>query len=152
MQWLNVPHIQQTRPGWCLPACVAMVSAYLEQPLLQDDVALWLNTRGIGTPSSNIQRLTRYGFDVFYGSGSLAAVDQWMLRQLPPILFVRTGDLRPHWKIDTPHAVVIAGNDEESVALFDPGLPFAPTTVKTGNLMLAWSYSDYACAVISVTR
>ncbi|MCE7987502.1 MAG: hypothetical protein DYG89_40570 [Caldilinea sp. CFX5] len=46
MLWLNVPHIQQTNDGWCLPACVAMVSAYLEQPLLQEDVARWLNTIG----------------------------------------------------------------------------------------------------------
>lgn len=24
MSWLDVPHLQQTEPGWCLPACVAM--------------------------------------------------------------------------------------------------------------------------------
>jgi hypothetical protein len=96
--------------------------------------------------------LVRYGFDVVYGTGSLAAVDQWLIRQLAPILFVRTGDLRPHWKIDTPHAVVVAGSDGEAMALFDPGLPAAPIIVKTGNLMLAWSHSDYAYAVISVAR
>ena len=27
MPWLNVPYIQQTETGWCLPACAAMVAA-----------------------------------------------------------------------------------------------------------------------------
>jgi hypothetical protein len=76
MHWLSVPHLPQARPAWCLPACVAMVSAYLEQPLLQDDVANWLGTRGVGTPSSHVQRLSRQGFDVLYGTGSLEAVQQ----------------------------------------------------------------------------
>lgn len=42
MPWLDVPHVQQADVGWCLPVCVAMVTAYLKQPLLQDDVAEWL--------------------------------------------------------------------------------------------------------------
>ncbi len=42
MSWLNVPHLRQVKPGWCLPACVAMVAAYWQQPLLQDDIAHWL--------------------------------------------------------------------------------------------------------------
>lgn len=150
MPWLNVPHIQQANSGWCLPACVAMVSAYLEQPLLQDDVARWLGTRGVGTPSSNIQRLARQGFEVFYGTGSLAAVQQWLDQQLAPILFVRTGDLRPHWQIDTPHAIVVAGLEAENAVLFDPGLLFAPALVLTGDLMLAWAHTDYAYAVVRV--
>lgn len=148
MLWLNVPHIQQTNDGWCLPACVAMVSAYLEQPLLQEDVARWLNTRGVGTPASHVQRLTQRGFDVFYGTGSLAIVETWLAQQLPCILFVRTGDLRPYWKIDTPHAVVVAGLDTTTVAIFDPGLPNAPTILSVGNLMLAWTHFDYTFAVL----
>ena len=51
MNWLDVPYLQQHRDGWCLPACVSMVTAYWEQPLLQDDVAKWLETSEIGTPS-----------------------------------------------------------------------------------------------------
>ncbi|MDQ3248193.1 MAG: C39 family peptidase, partial [Chloroflexota bacterium] len=122
MHWLNVPHLQQSNPGWCLPTCVSMVSAYLAQPLLQDDVARWIGTRGIGTPSSQIQRLSRHGFEVFYGVGSLTTIEDWLVQQLSCILFVRTGDLRPYWKIDTPHAVVVGGFATDNVALFDPGL------------------------------
>ena len=45
MPWLEVPHLQQTEPGWCLPACIATVAAYWQQPLLQADVAEWLGAR-----------------------------------------------------------------------------------------------------------
>jgi hypothetical protein len=52
MPWLSVPHLKQTKAGWCLPACVAMVTAYLQQPLLPDDIARWLGTDDlVGTPS-----------------------------------------------------------------------------------------------------
>jgi hypothetical protein len=125
-----------------------MVSAYLEQPLLQEDAARWLNTRGVGTPASHVQRLTQRGFTVFYGTGSLAVLETWLDQQLPCILFVRTGDLRPYWKIDAPHAVVVAGLDANNVAVFDPGLIVAPAILSVGNLMLAWTHFDYTYAVL----
>ncbi len=81
--------------------------------------------------------MSRYGFEVFYGAGSLATVEVYLQQQLPCILFVRTGDLRSYWKIDTPHAVVVAGLDVDNVALFDPGLGVAPSIVSIGNLLLA---------------
>ena len=39
MHWLDVPYLQQTEVGGCLPACVAMVLAYLEEPALQEDIS-----------------------------------------------------------------------------------------------------------------
>jgi hypothetical protein len=49
-----------------------MVAAYLQQPLLQDDIARWLGTDEIGTPANRIQRMARRGFDVTYtGAASL---------------------------------------------------------------------------------
>ena len=54
MPWLNVPHLQQSEAGWCLPACVAMVAAYWKQPLTQADIARWLDTRGVGTPAMQL--------------------------------------------------------------------------------------------------
>lgn len=147
MHWLNVPHIQQTKPGWCLPACVAMVSAFLEQPLLQDDVARWLGTRSVGTPSSRIDYLNRHGFAVFYGTGSLASMEAWLAKDTPCILFLRTGDLR-YWQVDTPHAIVVAGIDVDNAAVFDPGIATSPIIVSVGNMMLAWSHFDYTYAVL----
>ena len=78
MNWLNVPHLQQTETGWCLPACVAMVTAYWQRPLPQSDVARWLGTRGVGTPASRIQWLAQRGFEVVYRTGSLPELEAWI--------------------------------------------------------------------------
>lgn len=147
MPWLNVPHLQQTEPGWCLPACVAMVAAYWEQPLYQADVAHWLGTRYIGTPSSHIQRLSHYGFQVIYQTGSVAQLAYWLKQNAPCILFLRTGELS-YWRVDTPHAVVLAGLDDQEANLFDPNEDDGPTSVSPDELLLAWAYSDFTYAVL----
>ena len=149
MPWLNVPHIQQADVGWCLPACVAMVSAYWQQPLLQKDVARWLGTTGVGTPASRVQRLNKRGFEVAYRTGSLAGLRLWIDQGRPCILFVHTSDLS-YWHVDTPHAVVLAGFDGEDAILYDSGVEEAPVTVSTDELMLAWSHFDYTFAVVYV--
>jgi ABC-type bacteriocin/lantibiotic exporter with double-glycine peptidase domain len=149
MSWLNVPHLQQDKLGWCLPACVAMVAAYWEQPLLQADIAHWLGTRGVGTPSSRIQRLTQRGFELVYSTGSLADLDTWLKRQVPLILFIRTGELS-YWPIDTPHAVVLAGLSADNAYLFDPGVETAPMTAPVDELLLAWSHFDYTYTALFV--
>lgn len=147
MTWLDVPHLRQNEPGWCLPACVAMVAAYWQQPVTQADVARWLGTRGGGTPTGRIQQMSRRGFEVTYNTGSLADLETWLQRQIPPILFIRTGDL-PHWTLDTPHAVVLAGLTETEGYLFDPDVETAPVTVPLDALLLAWSPFDYTYATL----
>ena len=149
MPWLDVPRLQQTEPGWCLPACSAMVAAYWQQPLLQADVAEWLGAQGIGIPASRVQHLSRRGFQVLYRTGSLAELENWIARNQPCILFVRTGEL-PYWQIDTPHAVVLAGLEGDHAHLFDPAVENAPATVSVGDLLLAWSHFDYTYAVLYV--
>ncbi len=78
MPWLKIPHQLQSRPGWCLPACVAMVAAYWRQPVLQSDVARWLGTGPIGTASSRVARLEQRGFRVTYRVGSLGDLETWI--------------------------------------------------------------------------
>jgi hypothetical protein len=128
-----------------------MAAAYWQQPLLQDDVAGWLGTTRVGTPSSRIQRLVQRGFEVAYRTGSLVEVTTWLARQIPCILFVRTKDL-PYWRVDTPHAVVLAGLESDVAYLFDPAVETAPVTASLGDLMLAWSHSDYTFAALYLTR
>jgi ABC-type bacteriocin/lantibiotic exporter with double-glycine peptidase domain len=147
MPWLNVPHQQQLDTSWCLPACIAMVSAYWQQPLYQADVARWLGTTDIGTPSSRIRRLNRHGFEVIYGEGSLANLSGWLSQDCPLILFLRTGDL-PHWSVDTPHALVLAGIENDTAIVFDPGIDDEPRPTPVDHLMLAWSFFDYTYAML----
>jgi hypothetical protein len=124
-----------------------MVTACWQRPLLQADVARWLGTRGVGTPSSYIQRLTQHGFEVIYRTGSLEELAMWINQGVPCILFLRTGEL-PYWQVDTPHAVVLAGLEANSAYLFDPAIETAPITVPSDDLMLAWSHFDYTYAVL----
>ena len=147
MPWLNVPHLKQDNPAWCLPACAAMVAAYWQEPLYQPDIAQWLGTSDIGTASSRIQKLTQYGFHVDYQTGSLGQLQYWLDRQVPCILFIRTGDLT-YWQVDTPHAVILAGFENEKVFLYDPAMDIAPIESTMNELMLAWSHSDYTFAVM----
>lgn len=151
MPWLTVPHQQQDKDGWCLPACVAMVAAYWQQPLLQADVANWLGTRDeIGTPAGRVRRLTQRGLDVVYRTGSVLELEAWLARRTPCILFVRTGEL-PYWHVDTPHALVLIGIEGDSAYVLDPATEAAPTQVRLDDLILAWSYSDYTYAVLTVS-
>jgi L-arabinose isomerase len=83
MLWLNVPHLKQAKAGWCLPACAAMVTAYWQQPLVQADIAHWLDAHGIGVASSRIQRLGQRGFQVVYSAGSLAELQTWLAHKSP---------------------------------------------------------------------
>jgi hypothetical protein len=36
MPWLDVPHLQQTEPGWCLPAHIAGDQAHLFDPAVEN--------------------------------------------------------------------------------------------------------------------
>lgn len=125
-----------------------MVSAFWQQPLAQEDVALWLETQAVGTPAGRIVRLARRGFDVLYTTGAPATLVEWLNQGVLPILFVRTGDLLPYWTVDTPHAVVLAGLEDDNCVIFDPGLAVAPAFVSLGNLLLAWLHTDDAYAIL----
>lgn len=124
-----------------------MVAAYWQEPLYQPDIAQWLGTSDIGTASSRIQKLVQYGFEIIYQTGSLAKLQYWFSQQVPCILFIRTGDLA-YWHIDTAHAVVLAGFENEKVYLYDPAMDIAPIETSVDELMLAWSHSDYTYAVL----
>jgi hypothetical protein len=124
-----------------------MVAAYWQQPLVQADITEWLGARDVGIPASRIERLTQRGFQVIYRTGSLAELETWISQSQPCILFVRTADL-PYWKMDTPHAVVLAGLERDQAHLFDPAVEEAPATVSVGDLLLAWSHFDYTYAVL----
>jgi ABC-type bacteriocin/lantibiotic exporter with double-glycine peptidase domain len=153
MAWLNVPHIQQVKSGWCLPACIAIVTAYLQQLLLQDDIAHWLDTDDlVGTPSRRITRLVRQGFNVTYDDfGTVVDLEQWLNDQTPPILFILTDELS-YWTLNTQHAVVLAGFSGNEAYLFDPALDTGPINVSTDELLLAWSHFDYTYATLSLAQ
>jgi ABC-type bacteriocin/lantibiotic exporter with double-glycine peptidase domain len=128
-----------------------MVSAYWGQPLYQGDIARWLRTSEIGTPARNITNLSSYGFNVVYREGSLQFLVASLQQGVPCITFVQTEDL-PYWEVDTAHAVVFAGLEDDTVHLYDPAFPDAPKRVSVEAFMLAWSFFDYAVAVFTLPK
>ena len=125
-----------------------MVSAYWEQPLFQGDIADWLLTTEIGTPARNITNLNSRGFEVVYQEGSLQFLASTLQQGQPCIAFVYTIDL-PYWQVNTAHAVVLAGLEQDSIVIYDPAFADAPMVTSIGDFMLAWSHFDYAVAVLT---
>jgi hypothetical protein len=85
-----------------------------------------------------------------YSSGSVPELEAWLAKGTPCILFVRTGELS-YWHVDTPHALVLIGIEGDSAYVLDPTTEVAPTVVQLGDLILAWSYSDYTYAILTVS-
>jgi len=113
----------------------------------QQVLARLLGTSWLGTPSSNIKRLTTLGYAVTYGEASLAEVEAHLRQEIPIIAFVRTSNL-PYWQTDTAHAVVVVGIDEHQVYVNDPHTAEAPQSIPKLAFLLAWARQDYTFAAI----
>jgi ABC-type bacteriocin/lantibiotic exporter with double-glycine peptidase domain len=146
---LDVPHYPQVDDGYCLPACVQMVMAYLGLPSTQDRLARELDVRPpLGAPASNVIRLRSDVLDVTFTSGSLNDLRSHLTQGDPPIVFVQAGEF-PHWQGRVAqHAVVVVGMDEQAVQVLDPAAGASPISVPIGDFMLAWSELDYIYALI----
>lgn len=118
--------------------------------MYQGDLARWLGTTPAGTAASNVRNLNRFGIEVTFIEGSLPYLRDLLRRQIPCIIFLRTGEL-PYWPLDTAHAVVLTGIDDEMAHLLDPAFQDAPKSVAVDALLLAWSGFDYAVASIVPT-
>jgi ABC-type bacteriocin/lantibiotic exporter with double-glycine peptidase domain len=145
---LPVPHLEQITDGDCLPACVAMVLAYLQEPVDLERVARLLATQEFGSLAPNIRKVAEWGYAVTYQSGSLAMLRDLIAAAVPPIAFVWTGDL-PYWSLNTPHALVIIGLDVDTVWVNDPAFPAAPQSIPVGDFLLAWAEFDNRYAAIT---
>ena len=134
----------------CLPACVAMLSAYLGQEISQERLAREMGTRDFGTPAPRIRRLKRMGFSVTYESGSVDLLRRQVRSDIPTIVFVWTGEL-PYWRVSTPHAVVVVAVTDETIYVNDPAFDAAPQEIPIDDFVLAWSEFDYRYATVMPT-
>lgn len=107
---LPLPHKPQKGDGYCLPACIQMVLAYLGISRTQDALAKTLGVNPpFGTRHSNIKKLASAKIKVTYEAGDLAAIRHWLEQGVLVIVFVQAGDL-PHWSGQHfQHAVVVVG-------------------------------------------
>ncbi len=145
---LSVPHKVQEHEAGCLAACAQAVLSFLGVEQTQTNLNRILGLTSIGVPFRHIQRLTTLGVAVLLQRGEESDLRSAIDRNLPPILFVKTGDL-PYWQDNTAHAVVMIGYGENTVLLADPQFVHSPQHIDWDALMLAWSEMDYYFALIS---
>jgi hypothetical protein len=161
MTRLDIHHCAQHIAGYCLPACVQMVLAYLGRSVSvavystdQDDLAMRMGVKPfVGAPYSAIKRLISPGVHVVYArQGNLPTLRDALNHSLPVILFVQAGELAYWQGHKSQHAIVMIGWDgaTQTAYVLDPAMPPAPLTVPLGDLMLAWDEMDNAYAVISL--
>lgn len=144
---LPVPFFRQSRDGFCLPACAAMILAYWGQMTSEAEMSKLLQTKSYGTPFSNITRLTQRGFQVEFGSQN-----EWWLRRCldnrRPVIARLWTSMLDHWTVDTSHVVVIVGFDDSGVYVNDPAFDQAPMAVSQNSFLAAWTEFDRTAASI----
>jgi ABC-type bacteriocin/lantibiotic exporter with double-glycine peptidase domain len=146
---LPVEHHPQEVKAGCLAACAQMVLAKLDVTVSEAKLNQIFELTPLGVPLSKLVRLAQYGVKVaIYKNGTLEDLIQAIDQHIPPIVFVRTGQLA-YWQEDTQHALVVRGYDGPRLLLNDPAFPDAPKTVLADELMLAWDEFDNAYALIT---
>lgn len=146
---LPVAHVQQRGESDCLVACVDMVLKYLNAPMDYQRLFKALRTNEqTGTPFPNIQRLEKLGITVVFQQGTLFQLYKFLQNGWPVIRPVKTQELH-HWEMDTDHAVVVVGMDDQWVYINDPAFARAPIPVAHGDFDLAWLERDEYYAVLA---
>lgn len=107
------------------------------------DIAPW------GTPHSRLLRIDTLGsgLEVVHRQGELVDLFDALDAGFPPAAFVWTGEL-PYWQVQTPHAVVLCGYDDQNFFINDPAFEVAPHIVTHGDLDLAWLAGDSYFAML----
>lgn len=102
---LLIEHHSQESDAGCLAACVQMALERLGITISQDELNCLFDLTPAGVPLSRLKRLERYDVRVTIQRGSQADLLRAIDQDVPPIIFVRTGQLS-YWDIDTQHAVL----------------------------------------------
>lgn len=152
---LPLTHSPQQAEGYCLPACVQMVLAYLGIAQSQEVLGRTMDIRlPLGVRRSNIKNLASPQIEVTYESGNLDNLQHLLDQDMPVIVFVDAGEL-PQWhqhdftqRLVIPHAVVVAGFDETTIYVMDPALESSPVATPIGDFLLAWDEMDNYYAVL----
>jgi len=124
-----------------------MILSYLGDEISEARLARVMGSYWFGTPASNVLHLSSLGYQVTYERISFEQLRTYLAKQVPCVIFVRTGGL-PYWDDDVPHAVVVIGIEDTTVYLHDPALDIGPTAVDATAFLLAWADLDNYCATI----
>jgi ABC-type bacteriocin/lantibiotic exporter with double-glycine peptidase domain len=147
----SIVHQQQLTMGYCLPACTQMALGSLGMKITQNQLAAELGTaKGIGTPFTNLQRLTKYGVT--------PSLSQWqsiqpLLNALkngwPVITAILTTPGLPGWEtISTQHAILIVQIYKQDIVYHDPALAHGPVTALLDEFYIGWTEMSEQTAIL----
>ena len=149
MPWLPINHRPQEKPTGCLAACAQMALAHIDVAASQRKLNRLFGLTSMGVPWPHVQRLTQWGLRVHLQVGQEVQLKQAIDQQLPPITFIRTGELTTYWNADLQHAVLLVGYDDTQVYLNDPAFADATQRAPWGEFMLAMLAFNYTYALIT---
>lgn len=154
MLLLGLKHHRQTQSD-CLAACASMVLEYLGISYEYNRLMHMLGTTNDGTPFSNLKRLaSSLDLSVVYNKNheDLSIFEQNISIGLPIIVAVQTWPL-PYWQqLNTDHAVIVVGINDEDIFLYDPYFAAIPQIVDLDSFLTAWSERDFEYSVIGLTE
>lgn len=147
---LPTEHHPQEEDAGCLAACAQMALAGLGISLSQSELNQLFELTPLGVPLSRLTRLDQYGVKAtIHRHGTRDDLIQAVDQNIPPIVFIRTGQLS-YWQEDTQHALVVRGYDGPHFLVNDPAFPDGPQTVLVDELILAWDEFDNAYALLTL--
>jgi ABC-type bacteriocin/lantibiotic exporter with double-glycine peptidase domain len=125
-----------------------MVLNYWHRPSRIEQLIHLLRISAAGASFRNLLFLKALGVEVSIFQAEMTDLSACLSRNIPPIVFVDTGELA-YWPERTAHAVVVIGMDEEWVYFNDPAFSDAPKQVSLAEFDLAWLEMDQYCAIIT---
>ena len=144
---LPVPHFEQSRDGYCLPACVRSVLAYLGEIRSESALVEILGTKDYGTPIRNVSRLQNYGYEIELSQLTQNDLINCLENEEPVLTRVWTPMLA-YWPIETSHVVVVNGYDNDFVYLIDPGFSIGLQKSSWDGFLAAWAEYDETAVII----
>jgi hypothetical protein len=121
----------------------------LKKSHTETELAKVMGSYPFGTPASRVIHLQTLGYHVHYTSMTLTELQQLILQELTPVVFV-LADFLPWANFIGFHALLLVGITDDQVWLHDPALPNGPVRLSVDGFMMAWEEFDRMTAVISL--
>lgn len=132
-----------------------MVLQYFQIPISYPRLLAILETDQAGSYFSKLRNLEPelgLTIELAQGNDNLDFFYDYLNQALPIIAYVNTGELRSYWNVETFHAVVVVGLDDEVVYVNDPYFDDAPKEVERDEFILAWLEQDFWYVVVRLAE
>ena len=112
------PHLFQTYPFSCVPACLRMVLASLDCSISQLELRNLCKCDETGTiPSNAVKAANSLGFDAYKANLIFEELVDLIRQNITPIVFIRVSE-----NANYSHAVVVYKISKEKIFFLDPAI------------------------------